>query len=177
MQVKKREIMRVFWGVVFATMSLFVNAANDKAMTLIPEGPFTMGSNNGPDDEKPQHVVNVKTFFIDVLPITNAEFAEFLNSQGLKNQQGESFYDDDDNDARIHLRQLKWQADHGYARHPVNEVSWVGARDYCAWLKKRLPTEAEWEKAARGTDGRKYPWGNSKPNQKLAFYLYSATTQ
>jgi len=144
--------------------------SSSKAMALIPEGPFAMGSNHGPDDEKPEHTVNLKSFFIDVLPITNAEFAEFLNSQGLKNQQGESFYDDDDNDARIHFRQLKWQADDGYARHPVNEVSWVGARDYCAWLKKRLPTEAEWEKAARGTDGRKYPWGNSKPNQKLAFY-------
>jgi formylglycine-generating enzyme required for sulfatase activity len=143
---------------------------SSKAMALIPEGDFTMGSNFGPDDEKPEHTLFVKSFLIDVLPITNAEFSEFLNSQGLRNQKGESFYDDDDNDARIHLRNLKWQADNGFAMHPVNEVSWVGARDYCAWLKKRLPTEAEWEKAARGTDGRKYPWGNSKPNQKRAFY-------
>ena len=126
-----------------------LNLSASKAMALIPEGAFAMGSNMGPDDEKPAHTVRVKSFFIDVLPISNAEFAEFLNSQGLRNQRGESFYDDDDNDARIHLRQSKWQADDGYARHPVNEVSWVGARDYCTWLKKRLPTEAEWEKAAR----------------------------
>ena len=143
---------------------------SSKAMVLISEGAFTMGSNFGPEDEKPEHTLFVKSFWIDVLPITNAEFSEFLNSQGLRNQKGESFYDDDDNDARIHWRNLKWQADNGFAMHPVNEVSWVGARDYCSWLKKRLPTEAEWEKAARGTDGRKYPWGNSKPNHKRAFY-------
>ena len=141
-----------------------------KAMVLIPEGIFTMGSDIGPSDEKPKHEVFVKSFFIDVLPITNAEFAEFLNRQDLRNLRGETFYDDDDNDARIHLRDLKWKADEGFATHPVNEVSWVGARDYCLWLKKRLPTEAEWEKAARGTDERKYPWGNSKPNNKQALY-------
>ncbi len=174
MQLK--VVQFTFWFCIFLSMNLSQaqiaasSLSSSKAMALVPEGPFTMGSNTGPDDEKPAHTLSIKSFFIDVLPITNAEFAEFLNSQGLKNQKGESFYDDDDNDARIHLRQMRWQADEGFARHPVNEVSWVGARDYCSWLKKRLPTEAEWEKAARGTDGRKYPWGNSKPNQKLAFY-------
>ena len=141
-----------------------------KAMVLIPEGAFTMGSDIGAIDERPKHKVFVNSFFIDVLPITNAEFAAYLNSQGLRNQQGETFYDDDDNDARIHLHGLEWKSDDGFAMHPVNEVSWVGARDYCHWLKKRLPTEAEWEKAARGTDGRKYPWGNSKPTNKQALY-------
>ena len=153
-----------------ASSSLSSSLGSSKAMAFIPEGVFTMGSNNGADDEKPAHTRSVKSFFIDVLPITNAEFAQFLNSQGLRNQQGENFYDDDDNDARIHLRHLKWQADDGFAMHPVNEVSWVGARDYCYWLKKRLPTEEEWEKSARGTDERKYPWGNSKPNNKKALY-------
>jgi formylglycine-generating enzyme required for sulfatase activity len=141
-----------------------------KTMALIPKGAFTMGSNLGPDDEKPSHTLFIESFFLDILPVTNAEFAEFLNSQGLKNKRSESFYDDQDNDARIHLQNLKWQADNGYAMHPVNEVSWVGARDYCIWLNKRLPTEAEWEKAARGTDQRKYPWGNSKPNNKQALF-------
>ena len=147
-----------------------VDASALKTMTLITEGDFVMGSNNGPDDEKPEHRVFVRSFFMDVLPVTNADFATFLNTRGLKNHIGESFYDDDDRDARIHQQDLKWQADQGYATHPVNEVSWVGARDYCTWLKKRLPTEAEWEKAARGTDARKYPWGNSKPNHKQALY-------
>ena len=139
-------------------------------MALIAAGDFTMGSNNGPDDEKPEHRVFVKSFSIDVLPVSNADFAKFLNARGLKNSLGESFYDDDDRDARIHKQNSIWEADRGYATHPVNEVSWVGARDYCSWLNKRLPTEAEWEKAARGTDGRRYPWGNSKPDQTRALY-------
>ena len=137
-------------------------------MAYVAEGAFDMGSNTGPDDEKPKHSVFVKSFFMDILPVSNAGFAQFLNAKGLLNQQGESLYDHDDTDARIHQRDSKWQADEAYALHPVNEVSWVGARDYCAWLKKRLPTEAEWEKAARGTDGRRYPWGNGEPNSKLA---------
>jgi iron(II)-dependent oxidoreductase len=139
-------------------------------MALVAAGDFVMGSNNGPDDEKPEHRVFVKSFLIDVLPVSNADFAKFLNVRGLKNHLGESFYDDDDRDARIHQQNSSWQADRGYETHPANEVSWVGARDYCASLNKRLPTEAEWEKAARGTDGRKYPWGNSKPDRTRALY-------
>ncbi len=143
---------------------------SSKTMTLISEGPFTMGSNSGPDDEKPEHTIFLKSFFIDILPISNADFARFLNQQGLQNPQGETFYDDQDSDAKIHRRNSIWQADIASASHAVNEVSWVGARDYCAWLNKRLPTEAEWEKAARGTDGRKYPWGNTAPHAKLALF-------
>lgn len=141
-----------------------------KTMALVTAGYFVMGSNSGPDDEKPEHQVFVQSFLIDVLPISNSDFAKFLNARGLKNDLGESFYDDDDRDARIHRQNALWQADLGYATHPVNEVSWLGARDYCTWLNKRLPTEAEWEKAARGTDGRKYPWGNSKPDHNRALF-------
>ena len=143
---------------------------SSKSMALIPAGTFTMGSNFGPDDEKPEHTLFLKAFFMDVFPVSNADFAKFLNDQGLQNQRGETFYDHDDSDAKIHRNQSIWQADFASASHPVNEVSWVGARDYCAWLKKRLPTEAEWEKAARGLDGRKYPWGNEPPNAKIAFF-------
>jgi iron(II)-dependent oxidoreductase len=139
-------------------------------MVLVSAGYFVMGSNNGPDDEKPEHRVFVKSFLIDALPVSNADFAKFLNARGLKSHLGEFCYDDDDRDARIHQQNSLWQADRGYATHPVNEVSWVGARDYCAWLNKRLPTEAEWEKAARGTDGRMYPWGNLKPDRNRALY-------
>jgi len=139
-------------------------------MKLIPGGNFLMGSNDGPDDEKPKHAVFVKSFLMDILSVSNADFAKFLNIQGLQNSRGESFYDDQDSDARIHRHHSAWQADLAYELHPVNEVSWVGARDYCTWLNKRLPTEAEWEKAARGTDGRKYPWGNATPTAKLALF-------
>ena len=141
-----------------------------EGMKLIPGGIFLMGSNDGPEDEKPQHAVLIKPFFLDILPVSNADFAKFLNHQGLQNRQGETFYDHQDSDARIHWRNSEWQADPTYERHPANEVSWVGARDYCTWLNKRLPTEAEWEKAARGTDSRKYPWGNTAPHPKLALF-------
>lgn len=152
------------------TQTTAVSTNPFKTMALVSAGYFVMGSNNGPDDEKPEHRFFVKSFLIDVLPVSNADFAKFLNARGLKNHLGESFYDDDDRDARIHQQNSLWQADRGYATHPVNEVSWLGARDYCTWLNKRLPTEAEWEKAARGTDGRMYPWGNSKPDRSRALY-------
>ena len=145
-------------------------ARPSNTMMLISGGNFIMGSNSGPDDEKPQHTIFIKSFFLDILPVSNADFAIFLNHQGLKNQQGDVLYDHQDSDARIHQRNLLWQSDLTYELHPVNEVSWVGARDYCAWLNKRLPTEAEWEKAARGIDGRKYPWGNAAPNARLALF-------
>jgi iron(II)-dependent oxidoreductase len=155
--------------VVHAQMSSKEARPSNKMM-LISGGDFIMGSNSGPDDEKPQHTIFLKPFFLDILPVSNADFATFLNHQGLKNQQGDTLYDHQDNDARIHLRNLVWQSDLTYELHPVNEVSWVGARDYCAWLNKRLPTEAEWEKAARGIDGRKYPWGNAAPSARLALF-------
>jgi iron(II)-dependent oxidoreductase len=159
----------LFMAIVQAQTAL--NTLNSpKTMALILEGPFTMGSNNGPEDEAPEHLIFVESFFLDIVPVSNANFAKFLNVRGLQNQQGETFYDDDDSDARIHQQNSIWRADLGYASHPVNEVSWVGARDYCAWLNKRLPTEAEWEKAARGIDSRKYPWGNTPPNAKLAHF-------
>jgi iron(II)-dependent oxidoreductase len=167
-------------AIVFITMLAFMTFVHaqlkskefgpSKTMAPISGGSFTMGSKVGPDDEKPEHIIFLKLFYLDILPVSNDDFAKFLNDQGLQNRQGETFYDQDDSDARIHLRNSIWQADLGYESHPVNEVSWVGARDYCAWLNKRLPTEAEWEKAARGMDGRKYPWGNAAPHAKLALF-------
>ncbi|MBI1990828.1 MAG: SUMF1/EgtB/PvdO family nonheme iron enzyme [Betaproteobacteria bacterium] len=131
----------------------------------IAAGPFTMGAAAGPDDERPVHQVQVAAFEIDRLPVTNAQFAEFLIAIGTHNKNGERLFDDDDPDARIHKIGNRWSADTGFENHPVVEVPWPGARDYCAWRGKRLPTEAEWEKAARGTDGRKYPWGNTPPDR------------
>ncbi len=137
-------------------------------MVEIPAGSFTMGSDDGPADERPAHRVTLQAFRIDRLPVTNADFAAFLNAVGPINTNGERLFDVEDRDARIHQVGARWKADTGFERHPVVEVSWVGARDYCAWRKKRLPTEAEWEKAARGTDGRQYPWGNSAPDATRA---------
>jgi len=144
-------------------------AADDRAeMVQIPGGVFTMGSNDGPEDERPAHQLNVAAFEIDKVPVTNARFAEFLQVAGTRSVRGEKLYDFDDPDARIHRQVNRWVADQGYETHPVVEASWPGARDYCAWRGKRLPTEAEWEKAARGTDGRKYPWGSTAPDRSRA---------
>jgi formylglycine-generating enzyme required for sulfatase activity len=137
-------------------------------MVEIPAGPFIMGSEEGPADERPAHRVDLAAYRIDRYPVTNAQFAEFLNAAGPFNARGERLFDSDDPDARIHRARGRWIADPGYERHPVIEVPWAGARDYCAWRGKRLPTEAEWEKAARGTDGRKYPWGDEPPDRSRA---------
>jgi iron(II)-dependent oxidoreductase len=128
-----------------------------------------MGSNTGPQDERPAHQVTLSAYAIDRLPVTNVRFAEFLSAAGPTNKAGERVFDVEDPDARIHRDSSgKWVADKGFENHPVVEVPWAGARDYCTWRGKRLPTEAEWEKAARGTDGRKYPWGNDRPDHSRA---------
>ena len=139
-------------------------------MVRVAAGPFLMGRNDVPADERPQHSVNLAEFSIERNKVTNAAFARFLNSVGVRGPRGERYYDIDDIDARIHRRGDIWQAHPGHERHPVVEASWDGAAAYCAWVGKRLPTEAEWEKAARGTDGRRYPWGQQPPDKTRANY-------
>ena len=144
---------------------------------LIQAGAFWMGRDDGPPDEAPRHRVYVRDFWIERHKVTNAEFALFLNATGLRPPGSDRRYDEDDADARIHRSQGRWIADPGFERHPVAEVSWFGARDYCTWTGRRLPTEAEWEKAARGDDQRPYPWGFAAPTPQLAVFgrAYNAT--
>ncbi|MBC7249820.1 MAG: formylglycine-generating enzyme family protein [Anaerolineae bacterium] len=136
-------------------------------MVLIPAGPFIMGSDTDDPDEAPQHEVDLPAFEIDLFEVTNAQFAAFVEATGYKTdaeKAGESgwrgFYTE------------------GKDNHPVVKVSWNDAVAYCQWLGKRLPTEAEWEKAARGTDGRIYPWGNEWDPARLNSYQsgYRGTT-
>ncbi len=137
-------------------------------LVRIEAGAFLMGSHDGPADERPQHRVFLEEYFIERTPVTNAQFARFLNSAGVKGPGDARWYDLDDSDARIRRQQGQLAADRGYENHPVVEASWSGALAYCRWAGRRLPTEAEWEKAARGTDGRKYPWGNNPPDRSRA---------
>jgi iron(II)-dependent oxidoreductase len=162
---------------VAAALLAFPAAAAADGIMLVQAGAFWMGRDDGPSDEAPLHRVYVRDFWIERHKVTNAEFAAFLNATGLRPPGRERRYDEDDADARIHRAQGRWVADPGFAGHPVVEVSWFGARDYCAWKGRRLPTEAEWEKAARGDDRRLYPWGAASPAPHLAVFgrAYNAT--
>jgi iron(II)-dependent oxidoreductase len=157
---------------MYIPMAAFVASNTDVAtqMVRIPAGSFIMGSNTGPQDEGPQHRIILGEFFIDQHKVTNAQFARFMNAKGTHSALGQRWYDTDDNDARIHWRNGQWAADPGHESAPAVEASWHGALAYCNWLGKRLPTEAEREKAARGTDGRKYPWGNEPPDKTRAHF-------
>jgi len=114
-----------------------------EGMVYVPAGEFIMGSNHGNPDQAPALKVPLEAFFIDVVPVTNFDYARFV-------------------EATDHEPPANWTAlscPPGTGDLPVIEVAWQDAADYAAWAGKRLPTEAEWEKAARGTDGRPFPWG------------------
>jgi len=126
-------------------------------MVWISDGAFTMGSQDRMSKTQPSHEVYLNAFYIDQYEVTTARYAKFLEAT-----------------AQGHPRPLpmSWeQVTLPYdGDRPVMGVSWTAADAYCRWVSKRLPTEAEWEKAARGADGRTYPWGNEEPTFKLANY-------
>ncbi len=175
--------MRMARGLTLATVWLWLGAcpAGADGVMLIQAGAFWMGSDTDAPDEQPLHRVFVRNFWIERHKVTNREFAVFLNARGLKSPEGEDYFDWDDADGRIHRAgdraDAPWTADRGFEEHPAVEVSWFGARDYCLWRGRRLPTEAEWEKAARGDDQRRYPWGSEPPTPERAIYgrAYNAT--
>jgi len=123
-------------------------------MVLVPAGEFTMGSDEGDDDEQPVHRVVLDSFYLDAFEVTNGRFAKFVAA--IQSEPPWGFADQETPVVQ--------------AERPVRWVNWLEATGYCLWAGKRLPTEAEWEKAARGTDGRPYPWGNEPPTPAQAVF-------
>ncbi len=129
-------------------------------MVLVPEGSFTMGSDSGKPDERPVHTVHLDAFYIDKFEVTNASYLAFVGAVGNWDSLGHEYLDLNDVDRQIHYSGDAFELESSdMAQRPAVEVSWYGARAYCEWAGLRLPTEAMWEKAARGTDGAAYPWG------------------
>jgi formylglycine-generating enzyme required for sulfatase activity len=118
-------------------------------MVTIPAGAFLMGNPEGKGraDEWPQRSVYLDEFAIDQVEVTNERYMAFVKSTGHRNPPNPY-----NTGSLVSI--------HGIEQLPVVQTTWYDAKAYCSWAKKRLPTEAEWEKAARGTDGRLYPWGN-----------------
>jgi len=149
----------------------WTNPRDGSVMRLIPMGAFTMGST--PEDivaatrmdkdgekfalrhETPQFTATTPAYYIGVYAVTNEQFARFLNDVRPTPPQLEYWLPWNE---RILVE--PYRVIPGFERHPVVNVSWFGAQAYCQWAGLRLPTEIEWEKAARGTDGRLFPWGN-----------------
>jgi formylglycine-generating enzyme required for sulfatase activity len=153
-------------------------------MVYIPPGEFKMGSNNY-DDEKPPHSVYLDGYWIGKFEVTVSQFKIFVNDTGYVTEAESSggAY------AWTGLIRKKWKQKKGVNwknpgfeqedNHPVVCISWNDVNKYCKWLSKKkgltfkLPTEAQWEKAARGTGSRKYPWGNKEPDKKLANFKFN----
>ncbi len=135
-------------------------------MVLISAGAFTMGATDGHEDEKPPHAVHLKAYYIDLYEVTVDRFARYLKGVNAEHP-------------------LAWkEATNGsHGDKPVVGVDWFDAQEYCEWVGKRLPTEAEWEKAARGSDARRYPWGSQTPTRahanfnRLAWKGYATLTE
>ncbi len=137
-------------------------------MTLlcVPQGEFLMGAQESADvishytdpsyDNRPQHSVHLDTYWIDQTEVTNSQYARCVAAGACPEPQ-----------SRESATRSSYYGNSQYAGYPVSSVRWEDAAAYCAWAGRQLPSEAEWEKAARGTDGQHHPWGNQEPNSNL----------
>jgi formylglycine-generating enzyme required for sulfatase activity len=152
----------------------WVRPADGMVMVYVPGGTFPMGSTEDDSevvpDELPQHMVTLDGFWIDQTEVTNAQFVQFLNEHGNRDVQGAKMIVLDQGYAQISNVGDQFVTKEAALDRPVVMVTWHGAATYCAWAGGRLPTEAEWEYAARGPEGNLYPWGTTSPTCDLANY-------
>ncbi len=144
-------------------------------MVVVKGGTYVRGSRDGNRDEMPQHSIHLKSFAIDQHPVTNEQFVRFLEAMG-----GEKDAQNNDiirlKESRIKRSGGQLGIESGYTKHPVVGVSWYGAVAYAKWIGKRLPTEAEWETAARAEqDNRRYPSGNEIEKHHANFFSSDTT--
>ncbi len=167
-----------FTSIPAAGMTM-VSPIDGMVMVYVPEGDFWMGSSgdaNAVRDEQPQHKVFLDAFWIDLTEVTNDMYTTFVNATGYRTRaevRGEANVWN--GSSWTVVAGASWQHPRGPSSslrnledYPVVQVSWSDAVAYCEWAGRRLPTEAEWEKAARGTDSRIYPWGDQYPDASLA---------
>lgn len=170
-----------------------VSSKDGMVLLYVPAGEFVMGSTDENidsvmaacsdcqrswfDDEFPQHTVYLDAYWIDKTEVTNQMFEQFIEETGYETdaeEKGLSWVNDPQKGSWDEVNGADWLHPQGFSSgirelggHPVVQVSWNDAAAYCEWVGRRLPTETEWEKAARGTDGRTYPWGDSDPAENL----------
>ena len=144
-------------------------------VAVIQEGVYSRGSNHGCRDEIPRHPVRIKAFSIDVHPVTNEQFVRYLDSLGdEKDHQNHDIIRL--KDSRIKRNAGRFTIERGYGRHPVVGVTWYGAVSYCAWVGRRLPTEAEWEAACcGGLEHPTYPTGEDIEKTQANFFSADTT--
>jgi formylglycine-generating enzyme required for sulfatase activity/predicted Ser/Thr protein kinase len=142
-----------------AAANASLRAADGMEQVLIPAGSFTMGSDDGPGDEGPVHQVTLDAFQIDKFEVSNAQYAQCVRVGACNPPSTSRSY-----------TEINYFGNPDFDDYPVVYVTWNDAVSYCGWVGARLPTEAEWEKAARGeTDARRYPWGNQSDRSRANF--------
>jgi eukaryotic-like serine/threonine-protein kinase len=146
-----------------------ISDSHGTVMLLIPEGEFTMGSEAGFPDEVPVHKVWVDAFYLDLLEVTNKEYKACVDAGAC---QPPRRFDCCTEDPDGYVAWGEYYGNPEFDSYPVIFITWYDAQDYCTWRGARLATEAEWEKASRGTDARTYPWGNDDPNPDLLNFLW-----
>lgn len=156
--VRQQRAMRALTKIALPNATEALARWTPPGMVLISAGPFTMGSTEE-DREKPVHEACLDTFWIDCYPVTNAQWAAYLKGKGWQQQE---LWTDSGWTWKLqeHPEPDGWNQSKRKLDHPVQGISWYEALAYARWAGKCLLSEAQWEKAARGTDGRRYPWGD-----------------